>query len=385
VEGLTCNVDDHHPENGGYFIEGINGFGSIIDPTSNSKRKIANSTWAPGIAYADGSIKYCTGQFCSETCKTDGCPDIISGHTCSLVRFCYEADSGSDVWLMPNEMAMSQCNFSEATQICTPDDGSDDDCCNHKVEADDELKVYLFASKEGCVAGQKAAVQIDEFDDVGDACFGMGLTSSRIQGCTCNFEDREMSTLSEPCHSQFIAGCEYHSPDLSADNSCCDTKSCIGKHKDYSNPIGKAKEDDRKQLCNNDIPGRCLNSVDSIEDCCNTQCTNCGTDKNAFLEWATCTSGNSTSNSGSCGYGGHGGRYSVYECDFTKCTEGQTWHTGGNLYKNWISTVDPVANPPPSPAPTVGVGDVTSGANVRLHCGAVVSIVISVLLGMVLI
>ena len=49
VEGAACNVDDHHPENEGYFIEGINGFGSIVDPDSSTKRKITNSTWAPGM------------------------------------------------------------------------------------------------------------------------------------------------------------------------------------------------------------------------------------------------------------------------------------------------------------------------------------------------
>ena len=48
VEGV-CNADEHHPENNGYFIEGINGFGSIVDPTSDSKRKITNSTWQAGL------------------------------------------------------------------------------------------------------------------------------------------------------------------------------------------------------------------------------------------------------------------------------------------------------------------------------------------------
>lgn len=46
VEGV-CNEDEHHPENGGYFIEGIAGFGSTVDP--GTKRKITNSTWAAGV------------------------------------------------------------------------------------------------------------------------------------------------------------------------------------------------------------------------------------------------------------------------------------------------------------------------------------------------
>ena len=279
-------------------------------------------------------------MFCSETCRNEGCPNIISGHTCSKIRFCYEADSGSDVWLMPNEMAISQCDFTEATQVCGSGDGSGDDCCNFNVEADSDLKLYLFASKAGCAEGQKAAVEIDDFDEVGDACYDMGLTSSRIKKCTCNFEDSEMSTLSEPCHSQFIAGCNHHSPELGDDTSCCDAGSCIGKHKDYSHPIGKALEDDRKKLCLDNVPGRCLHSLDKTDDCCNTKCTGCGTDSDAYFEWAVCTSGNATLGNGGCGYGGHGGRFSTYECDFTKCAKGDDWHMSGDLYTNWISTVD---------------------------------------------
>jgi len=342
VEGATCNVEDHHPENGGYFIEGIAGFGETVDPDSSTKRKITNSTWVRGGDYADGSIKYCTGQFCSETCRNEGCPDLIEGHTCSNIRFCYDAESESDVWMMPDEKAMSICDFSEATQVCNKDEGSvDQDCCNFKVENDAELKTYLFASKEGCTEGQKAAVRIAEFDDVGDACYGMGLTSSRIKSCTCNMEDREMSTLSEPCHSQFIAGCNYHAPDLGDDTSCCDTETCIGNHINYDHSIGKALEQDRKKMCIDDHPGRCLNSADSTDDCCNSQCSECGTDTNPFLEWAVCSTGNATAGTAECGYGGHGGRFSVYECDFSKCTKDHKWHMDTDAYKQWMSTIDP--------------------------------------------
>jgi len=351
--GAECNPDDHHIENEGYFIEGINGFGSILDPTSDSKRKITNSTWAKGIDYPDGSIEFCTGMFCSETCRNDGCPNIIAGHTCSMIRFCYESDSGSDVWMLPNEMALAQCDFSEATLVCGKEDGSGDECCNYKVEVDHEIKIYFFASQEGCENGQKAAVEVNDFDDVGDACFNMGLDSSRIQKCTCNYEDREMSTLSEPCHSKFVAGCNFHAPDLSTDDSCCETGSCIGKHKDYSHPIGKALEDERKLLCNDQIPGRCKHVLDDAADCCNSQCTTCGTDSDPFLEWSVCTSGNATASSAECGFGGHGGMFSAFECDFSKCTEDQVWHTGSDLYNNWMKAMDPLNHiPPPTSKPT---------------------------------
>jgi len=248
---------------------------------------------------------------------------------------------GSDVWIMPDEKAMSTCDFSEATQICTETEGGDDDCCNFSVEEDADLKVYLFASKNGCDAGQKAAVQIDDYDDVGDACYGMGLTSSRIQKCTCNYEDTQMSTLSEPCHSNFIAGCNYHFPDLGDDTSCCETQTCVGNHKNFEHPIGKAKEEARKKLCLNDSPGRCLNTVTSVDDCCTNQCSTCGSDVSPYNSWATCTTGNATTGNATCGYGGHGGRYSPFECDFSQCDVGHTWHPDGDHYKNWMSTVDP--------------------------------------------
>ena len=259
-----------------------------------------------------------------------------------MIRFCYEADSGSDVWLMPDEKALQQCDFSSATQICDTDGGSGEDCCNHKVELNDDLKAYLFASKEGCSEGQRAVVTIDDYNDVGDACYSMGLTSSRINKCTCNFEDSEsgMSTLSEPCHSQFVAGCLLHSPDLGDDTSCCDDDSCVGKHQDKNDPIGLAIEVERKLLCNDDIPGRCSLGND-VDDCCNSQCSSCGIDVSPFTKWAPCASGNATAGMGNCGYGGHGGRFSQFECDFTKCTEDHKWHMAGEAYNDWMKLIDP--------------------------------------------
>jgi uncharacterized surface protein with fasciclin (FAS1) repeats len=338
VEGV-CNEDEHHPINGGYFIEGINGFSSELDTSISSNRKLHNSTWAQGISYPDGSKVFCTGMFCSDECREQGCPTFVVGHTCSMIRFCYEEDSGSDVWLMPNEMAMATCNFTDAEPVCNTTEGGGDDCCNFMVEEDADLKVYLFASKSGCEAGQRAAVTIDDFSGPGDACYGMGLTSSRIASCTCQYEGG-VSTLSEPCHSQFVKGCLHHAPDNYQDLECCDTNTCVGKHKNYSHPIGLALEDDRKQLCRDDIPGRCLNSFEQTDDCCNRTCTTCGTDVSPYLSWAACDVGNGTAGSGECGYGGHGGRFSKYECDFTACPDEAPWAVNGERYRQWMRTVD---------------------------------------------
>ena len=92
---------------------------------------------------------------------------------CSIIRFCYTSNSGSDVWELPSEMASSKYDFTEVTQ-------------------------------PGYAEGQKAAISVDDYDEVGLTCHNMGTTSSRISKCTCNFEERKLSSLSEPSHSQFI-------------------------------------------------------------------------------------------------------------------------------------------------------------------------------------
>lgn len=81
------------------------------------------------------------------------------------MRFCYAADSGSDVWSLPSEMALANCDFSEATLVCAADEGADDDCCNYVVEEDATIGPRFFASKQGCEQGQRAAVNIADYDE----------------------------------------------------------------------------------------------------------------------------------------------------------------------------------------------------------------------------
>jgi len=346
----ACNVNDNHPENGGYFVEGIAGFSSADGPLvvgtqykSHEKSRPTNSTWVAGGKYPDGSLQYCTGPYCSETCRNDGCPTLIESTTCSQIRFCYASDSGSDVWALPSEMALSKCDFTEATQVCDTSEGSDDDCCNFMVEEDAELQTYFFASKSGCAEGQKAAVRVGDYDEVGLACYNMGTTTSRISKCTCNFEDRELSSLSEPCHSQFIGGCMKNMPDLGDDTSCCDTGTCVGNHKNYEHPIGKALEDDRKTLCRDDIPGRCTRSVggETMHDCCSHTCSSCGIDKDPWYTWSQCDSGNATASSGECGYSGSHYSMEKFTCDFTQCADDHIWQKTSDVYKAWMKTADP--------------------------------------------
>jgi len=60
-----------------------------------------------------------------------------------------------------------------------------------------------------------------------------------------------------------------------------------------------------------------------------------------YSKWATCTTGNATDQTATCGYGGHGGAYSQFYCDFSKCEDDHEWHIAGSSYKDWMMTVDP--------------------------------------------
>merc|ERR1711935_837820 len=66
-----------------------------------------------------------------------------------------------------------------------------------------------------------------------------------------------------------------------------------------------------------------------------------GTDVSPYSKWATCTTGNATDQTATCGYGGHGGAYSQFYCDFSKCEDDHEWHIAGSSYKDWMMTVDP--------------------------------------------
>ena len=57
----ACSVDTHHPENGGYYVDGINGVdnsaarGTQPGMTTPGMRA-ADSTWAKGLDYNHGQL-----------------------------------------------------------------------------------------------------------------------------------------------------------------------------------------------------------------------------------------------------------------------------------------------------------------------------------------
>ena len=159
----------------------------------------------------------------------------------------------------------------------------------------------------------------------------MGLTSSRINRCECKLA----GTLVEPCHSEFVQGCLTHAPDIADDDECCATSSCVGKNQDIDDPIGRKIKKSRKLLCNDAIPGNC--AVNGVSDCCTKTCSECGIDLDPFAKWSTCTSGDSATNSGSCGYQG----WSPHTCDFAACDTDHAWHPEMKAAKCWLQAVDP--------------------------------------------
>ena len=44
-----CNVDDHHPENGGFFFVGAAGLSTDVNLDSSRGQKLPNNTWAIGM------------------------------------------------------------------------------------------------------------------------------------------------------------------------------------------------------------------------------------------------------------------------------------------------------------------------------------------------
>merc|ERR1740130_1979579 len=164
--------------NGGYYIEGINGVDKT-DRTAPNGRIADKTHWLNDTYYPHGEMKLCTGMFCSEAARTVGSAQTIFAHKCA-------ANAGSP--------------------------------CDVHYEANDEQKVYYYASQNACTTGQKVAVNLgDHFSDNYAQCFGMGAGSSRIQHCDCDHHLKVTTTI-EPCFTGFVNGCEADMPD---DLSCC--------------------------------------------------------------------------------------------------------------------------------------------------------------------
>jgi len=214
-----CSADVHHPGTG-YYVEGINGLQTDADLFAPSELGLRQSdnTWEAEHYYPHGDTVVCDTRYCSEDEKLNGRVNYIQAHTCAAIRFEYKSTSGSTVYAMKDETAFEACDFSTATLVCDSDAQMP---CDYMVEDDHVKQVYYFASKDHCgdvENPQKVAVNVaDDYVNNAGQCNAMGYGSRRIQHCDCKFQLRP-STLVDPCHTQFVAGCLADMPD---DDSCC--------------------------------------------------------------------------------------------------------------------------------------------------------------------
>jgi hypothetical protein len=231
-----CSEASHHPENGGYYIEGVAGVNNDDRSPVNGRRS-DNSTWAPNTYYPHAEMKICTGMFCSQVAATVGTAQYIYAHTCGLLRFSYDAPS--TVYEMADLDHFETCNFTGATLWGAANAG--DPSFDYVIEMDHEKTYYYFASDPGCSTGQKVAVEVgDDYATNSAQCTSMGLGSSRIQNCDCNHQLRP-TTLIEPCFTGFLTGCLSDMPD---DLSCCNdaTTYASGGYSNCGTCIPKSSE-----------------------------------------------------------------------------------------------------------------------------------------------
>jgi len=342
----SCNEDEHHMLNGGYFVFGPAGASDVIDLESSVNAKLPNTTWTTGIDYPYGQLVRCnkeTDRRCSDECATTGCPVYETEHSCSIMRFCEpEGESGgSSVYLMPDFKATESCKFSKAKYLGQTLDGNGgvNACFDYVFEEDHEFKTYYFASKEGCEDGQRVAVDIEDAALRVEECIDYGGRGSRLRRCDCDYE-MQNSRITEPCRSAYSVGCHEMSRD---DTECCETETCYSRLVDWEDPIGKSTELERRDMCEDDIPGNCYNADEvgvgndgegSI-DCCTQTCNVCGIELAKSAVWHSCTAYDDGKTTATCGF------LSRYDsepvtCDFAQCAEGTYWHPDGAAFKNYF-------------------------------------------------
>jgi len=349
----SCIPGRHFNDEDGYFISGVAGLSTEVALDTDHGQKAPNSTWATGLTYPAGENVQCdpeTDRGCRGACGVaPGCPQYYSTHTCSLLQFCNAPGNmeGQDIYQLPSQAALDACDFSGATMVgntATSDQrrrdlkqnnrklqaGGSSLCYEFPFEVDHELTEYFFSSMEGCSAGQKVAVQVNDFDETADACSRIGETTSRLQNCDCRLQ-KKPSTLGEPCRTEFSDRCFEIMQTDRPDDGCCDRGDCISTVQDFNHPDGNKQELDRRELCDDAVPGLCYNEDGLGTDtnrlgstnCCTRTCTECGTALSARVLWNPCENLDGTV--AECG---RLSRYdaSPFQCDFSLCGDDDTWN-----------------------------------------------------------
>ena len=181
---------------------------------SNGKLEVS-STWALNQSYPTGQNVICEGPFCSETCKTEGCPSYLSAATCAKLRFTYAGDT--TVFKMKDQEAFASCDFADATLLSAA--SATETTFDYDIDEDVALDTVLyFASQAECADNVKVAVKVEtDYHQNFAQCYAMGVGSPRIKHCDC-YHSLKPTSLVDPCFTAFVMGCVDDMPD---DLSCC--------------------------------------------------------------------------------------------------------------------------------------------------------------------
>jgi hypothetical protein len=223
TDAAPCSTKNSHPETGGYYIVGF-GYKDIMasedsnDPSSYVMQKADDYEWkipGEGEGYPDAMPKFFESYYGSYWGF-----NVMGHHTCSILRFAWEPESGSTVYKMTNNDTFQACDFTGAVKIDELDDllPGGQKYAEYPFEQDAIDKIHYFASQSGCTEGQKVAVEITaDYADTYDSCYGMGTETARIQHCDCDHSINTY-TMAEVCGAGLHDGCMSEMPD---DLSCC--------------------------------------------------------------------------------------------------------------------------------------------------------------------
>lgn len=315
--------------------------------TQNPSWTIPDETWAYAMGeMGDRGSNYMSHYTCAKLtfCNPESTPEdteVEAGGRKLVDEF-----SQQDVWKLASKEAFDACDFTDAELIGTTSATS---CV--EVEKDDlsmEGEKSYYASKENCEAGQKVAVMVSDYSGIASQCAAIAAhvpASERLRGCDCDFSKKPFSA-SYPtiCAAAFQEACMA----IMMPGDCCDTSTCTSALEVFDTAAGQEYEIQRREGCNDDIPGNCYNmdgvatdmSADGSTDCCGQTCSKCGSELASGAVFEMCTSNSPGDMTATCG---RLSRYSRQDfvCDFSKCPEDSHWGTKNEALYKYMGVENP--------------------------------------------
>lgn len=364
---------------GAWNLMGVNGTW-VPDRRDENNINTQNPSWT----IPDGTWKYPHGEMGSRG------PNYRTQYTCTKLTFCNpeggdvsnEAAGGrrklqqatqvqqavtqfsqQDVWKLKDKASFDACDFTDAELVGTTSPTS---CV--EVEKDDRTmdgEKNYYASRENCAAGQKLAVVISDWETSASQCEAIALhvpASSRLRSCDCAFEKVEWP-------GRYAALCAYAYQEacfsvMNPDDDCCEKGTCMSKLEVFDSPEGELLELNRRESCNDEIPGNCYNmngfatdvSQDGPTDCCSQTCSTCGPEIARGASFEMCTSNDPDTMTAKCG---RLSRYAQedFVCDFSKCPENSYWGKNNDAIWKYMGLEKPKPQVDPPVVVTVDIPD----------------------------